>query len=67
MKASSECLNILMHWSKYWVDRPLEEKFKQEYFINRYIDFVTIFYIKLPTSTAALLVVNSMNHQLGSV
>ena len=21
MKASSECLNILMYWSKYWVDR----------------------------------------------
>ena len=32
------------------------------FFINRYIDFATISYIKLPTSTAALLVVNSMNH-----
>ena len=28
--------------------------------LNRYIDFATIFYIKLPTSTAAPLVVNSM-------
>ena len=52
MKASPECLNILIHW----------KKFKQEYSIYRYIDFATIFYIKLPTSTAALLVVNSMNH-----
>ena len=65
MKASPDCLNILIYWSKYWVDRlgrTLRKKFKQEYFINRYIDFVTIFYIKLPTSTAALLVVNAMNH-----
>ena len=61
MKESPGCLNIL----KYWVDRlrePQEEKFKQEYFINRHINFATIFYIKLPTSTAALLVVNSMKH-----
>ena len=36
--------------------------FKQEYFINKYVEYATIFYIKLPTSTAALLVVNSMNH-----
>ena len=66
MKASPECLNILTHWSKYRIDRLRttlrKKKFKQEYFINRYVDFATIFYINLPTSTAALLVVNSMNH-----
>ena len=65
MKANPECLNILTYWNKYWVDRlrePSEEKFRQEYFINRYGDFATIFYIKLPTSTAASLVVNNMNH-----
>ena len=39
-----------------------KKKFKQEYFINRYINFTTIFYIKLPTSTVALLVVNTLNH-----
>ena len=61
MKASPECLSILIYWSKYW-EEPQEEKFKQEYFMNSYIKFATIFYIKLPTSTAALLVVNSMNH-----
>ena len=63
MKSSPEYLDIL----KYWIwqtdwEEPYEEKFKREYFINRYIDFATIFYIKLPTSTAALLLVNSMNH-----
>ena len=65
MKASPVCLNILIYWSKYRVDRlrrTLRRKFKQEYFINRYIDFATMFYIKLPTLTAALLMVNSMNH-----
>ena len=65
MKASPEWLKILIYWSKYWVDRlkkPYEEKFKQGYFINRYIKFTTIFYIRLPTSTATILVINSMNH-----
>ena len=65
MKASPECLNILAYCTKYWVDRlrrTIGRKFKQEYFINKYVEFATIFYTKLPTSTAALLVVNSMNH-----
>ena len=65
MKASPGCLNILIYWSKYWVGRlrrTLRSKVEQEYFINRYIDFTTIFYIKLPTSIAVLLVVNNMNH-----
>ena len=38
MKASPGCLNFLIHWSKYWVDRlrrTLRKKFRQEYFINR--------------------------------
>ena len=67
VKENPECLNILTYWSKCWVDRlrrtiRMKVKCKQEYFINRYIDLATIFYIKLPTSTAALLVVNSVNH-----
>ena len=61
MEACPECLNILIYWSKYWVDRlrrTLRRKVKQEYFINRYIDFAAIFYVKLPTSTP---VINSIN------
>ena len=37
---------------------PTDRAIKGFYCIN----FATVFYIKLPTSTAALLVVNSMNH-----
>ena len=40
----------------------MKKIYKQEHFINIYIDFATIFYTKLPTSTAALPVVNNMNH-----
>ena len=59
MKARPECLNILLYWSKYWVDRlrrTLRRKVKQEYFINRCINFATIINIKLPISTVPLLV-----------
>ena len=70
MKASPECLNILV--LKWILDRETQKNLKKkslnrnilsrDIYIYIYIDFATIFYIKLPTSTAALLVVNSMIH-----
>ena len=68
MQANPECLNILTYWSKYCVDRVKRtlKKIKQEYSINRYINFATVFYNKLPTSTAGLLVVNSTNWGRGN-
>ena len=49
MKASPECLFILIYWSKCWVDRLRKAlKFPREYFINRYIEFATIFTSSCP-------------------
>ena len=63
--------SILIYRCKYWsfcMSKPKEEIFHQQCFIISYIEFTIIFNfcIKLPTSTAAFLVVNSINHYTGS-
>ena len=44
------------------LSKPWEENFHQQCFFISYIEFRTIFFIKLPCLTAVLLVVNSIKH-----